>query len=280
MILLRSIIDISNWTQDWSKQVTGTRTKVWVKGQDSYGYSLFKIPKSSANENWAELVSSELGKIIGLRTMNVHLAVNNKQKGVLLENIKPQNAIMEDGGELIKGIYEEFDPADLKGYTIETIMKSVEKYHLQANIIAMCLFDGLIANQDRHCENWAVLRFTHDKAELAPLYDNGASLGFNSNEDQLKKLLLDKVMFEAFTNRSKSLIEVNGRRKPRMRVLLSYLKETYNQLYVKEIERFANIEYNDVIKIVNQIPSSWMNEVQKEWVCKLINYRSNWLKDI
>lgn len=50
------------------------------------------------------------------------------------------------------------------------------------------LFDTLIGNTDRHSENWGFLVETaHDARQfsLAPLYDNGTSLGYGTNEAKL-----------------------------------------------------------------------------------------------
>ncbi|TSB47691.1 HipA domain-containing protein [Alkalicoccobacillus porphyridii] len=277
---MHSVVDISNWEEDWIKQVSGTREKVWVKEPNNNGSLLFKIPKSTSNENWAELVSSEIGKMLGLDIMNVRLAINNGQKGVLLDNIQPARAIMEDGGELIKGVIEEFDPLSLDHYTIENIINSVEKFNIIHEVISMCLFDALIANQDRHCENWAVIRDEDNKVVFAPLYDNGAALGFNSNKETMKEMLRDSNRFQAFTNRSKTLIEVNGKRKPKMSMLLSYLKDMYHHKYTKELKRFCGIKRGDLVNIVNEVPDDWMSHIEKDWVCSLISYRSQWLQTI
>lgn len=41
------------------------------------------------------------------------------------------------------------------------------------------ILDALVANRDRHEENWAVLRDLGGRVTLAPSYDHGNSLGFN-----------------------------------------------------------------------------------------------------
>ncbi|MFH8250522.1 hypothetical protein ACH3VR_09185 [Microbacterium sp. B2969] len=47
--------------------------------------------------------------------------------------------------------------------------------------VGYLLFDALIANQDRHEQNWAVLtpQLTDQPERLAPSYDHASSLGFN-----------------------------------------------------------------------------------------------------
>lgn len=41
------------------------------------------------------------------------------------------------------------------------------------------VMDALVANRDRHEENWGVLRDPDGLVTLAPSYDHGNSLGFN-----------------------------------------------------------------------------------------------------
>jgi hypothetical protein len=46
------------------------------------------------------------------------------------------------------------------------------------------VLDALVANRDRHEENWGVLRSPDDRVTLAPSFDHGNSLGFNLEDDR------------------------------------------------------------------------------------------------
>ncbi|MGK2874260.1 MAG: hypothetical protein ACSLEW_01300 [Nocardioides sp.] len=46
------------------------------------------------------------------------------------------------------------------------------------------VLDALVANRDRHEENWGVLRDPAGRVTLAPSYDHGNSLGFNLQDDR------------------------------------------------------------------------------------------------
>lgn len=56
----------------------------------------------------------------------------------------------------------------------------------------ICL-DALVANRDRHEQNWAVLepRLTGGDLELAPSFDHGSALGYNLTSEQRQRLLAD-----------------------------------------------------------------------------------------
>jgi hypothetical protein len=52
------------------------------------------------------------------------------------------------------------------------------------------VFDSLIGNTDRHPENWGLLRYLENgnsRMAMAPLYDNGTSLGYNVQEAALAR---------------------------------------------------------------------------------------------
>ena len=59
-------------------------------------------------------------------------------------------------------------------------------------------FDALIANTDRHTENWGFLvrrTLSGDTSyEIAPLYDNGTSLGFQFPDNQLEQRITEQAL--------------------------------------------------------------------------------------
>ncbi|UOR10259.1 HipA domain-containing protein [Halobacillus amylolyticus] len=272
-----NITDISNWTNDYSLQVSGTREKYWLKPEtDDANRYLFKVPKVSNGEIWAEKVSSELGKMLHLKMMNVEFAEQNGRKGVILENFISKTEGMADGGEILSTILDEFNPWSLDQYSIENIMISLQPFGFEKDFVSLCVFDCLIANQDRHCENWAVV-LSDGTPVFSPIFDNGASLGFNVGSRKLEDLMKDERMFKGFTNRSKTLIEVEQKKKPKVLKLLNYLKEQYPCYTKDEIRRIGSLDLSKLSNILNKVPLAIMSVLEKEWVLKLIHYRKQWM---
>ncbi|WP_285754153.1 hypothetical protein [Parageobacillus sp. G301] len=87
----------------------------------------------------------------------------------------------------------------------------------------------------------------------------------------------DQRMFEAFTNRSFSLIGLPNTKKPKYRQLLGYIYELYPQEVKEILERINEINKEKILDVLNQIPDEAMCIVQKEWVLKLLQYRKEWL---
>lgn len=58
------------------------------------------------------------------------------------------------------------------------------------------MFDALIANVDRHPDNWGFLFSFQEvpQIKMAPLYDNGTSLGYGITDDQLETKNVDDLL--------------------------------------------------------------------------------------
>jgi hypothetical protein len=67
------------------------------------------------------------------------------------------------------------------------------------------LLDAWVANQDRHDQNWAVLRkvTTPEPLRLAPSYDHASSIGFNLT-DAKRRSLLDSSGVPHFAERGRA----------------------------------------------------------------------------
>lgn len=274
------IIDVSEWKQDRDLQVSGTREKHWVKKNTTS--HLLKLYKYSKSEIWAEKITSEIGKAMNLKMMDVDFALYQKDIAVILKNFISVGETMSDGGEILASMINNFNPETLEDYSIENIINTFEEYFLlndidfASNFIPMCVFDVLIANQDRHCENWAIIQ-KDNGISFAPIYDNGASLGFNSTEKQITEMLTYPDKLNTFNNRSKTIIEVRKKKKPKSLILLEFLNQHFPETFEIEMNRVSSLKVTQVKHILTQIPAQIMNKTEKEWVLALIVSRQNWL---
>ena len=83
---------------------------------------------------------------------------------------------------------------------------------------SMAIFDIVIGNTDRHHENWGILK-SKEGSKLAPVYDNGVSLGFREKEsdidscekrDQVIKRLWKgyRYKYKAGPNKNKKVVDI------------------------------------------------------------------------
>ncbi|MDM5309696.1 HipA domain-containing protein [Peribacillus frigoritolerans] len=271
------IMDISDWKIDETVIASGTREKFWLINPDNNKRYLFKLPKEGTGEIWAEKVASEVGKMLKLETMDVTIAQYKGRNGLLLTNfINYGEEEFFDGGDLLKVVLEEFDPNNLQGYNIENIMTCLKQYNLEFQMVRVIMFDALIANQDRHCENWGVI-LKDGKVRFSPIFDNGASLGYNNSEERLNLMFGNTKMFEAFTNKGKSIIGLSDKKKPKIKLFLPHLQQMYPQIIDEEIMRLNYLQEDGIKHILEGIPFDIMSKTEKKWVEKILLYRKSWI---
>ncbi|PEE43828.1 toxin HipA [Priestia megaterium] len=271
------ISDISHWERDDRLNASGTREKFWLINPENEERYMFKLPKEGTGEIWAEKVASEIGKVLKLEMMDVAIAKYEDRQGLLLTNfVKYGEEEHFDGGDLLKTIIDGFDPNDLTDYTLENILRCLVPLNLEKEIVKVIIFDALIGNQDRHCENWGVIQKGGD-IRLTPIYDNGASLGFSNKEERVEMMLKDANMFGAFTNRGKSIIGIPSKKKPKIKALLHEIYALFPGVVSEEIERLDYLQTEEIKHILEIIPLDIMSETYKIWVERLLIYRKEWI---
>ena len=208
--------------------------------------------------------------------MNVQFAKNNDTYGVIMENFVPKGHELLDGGNLLLKTIPDFKVDCLDYYTIENVMNEISKFEMDKSFIELCVFDFLIASTDRHCENWGVIQNMGEYC-FAPLFDNGDALGFNVTDEKLIIYKNNQMAFEAFTNRAKTLFEIDGKKRSKVKDLLNYLYNLNEEIMTEVIADFKFLNYNDVLSIISKVPEELMSQEQKSWVERLIKYRHDWL---
>jgi HipA-like C-terminal domain len=199
----KSIVDVSTWRLA-GVEPTGRDPKFWLVDPEDSWLWMFK-PVASAEiklsgEDWAEVIAAEVADLMGVPHPTARLAVRGEETGCIVRKFMAQGWELQHGSSLLSEVVADFDPEhrDRSGHTLENIERVLRPLsppphaeipqHMSAfGVFAGYLvFDALIANQDRHCNNWGVLRPPPDCGPdtLAPSYDHGSSLGFNVRESE------------------------------------------------------------------------------------------------
>lgn len=195
----------------------GATAKNWLveagkNPTDSQARWLFKPVHTHANGSrqagdWTEVVASLIAARLQIPSAESRLAVRDGQDGVLVRNVRPDGYEMHSGtlALLDRGVTlkrEDRDGPATTGHTVANIMLALEGLGpppLAASwdgCTAGDLFggylvlDALIANGDRHEENWSILRGAAPSADaLAPSYDMENSLGFQLRDIERERHL-------------------------------------------------------------------------------------------
>lgn len=272
------MIDTSLWTRDIKSQASGTRTKFWLlePGSDTKNATkyLFKIPTEGTGGHWAEFVASKIGAELGFHTAEVALAKNDEVVGTISKNFRARTEELYEGGDLFLAHFEDFDRHSLTYYELPHIIELLAAYDLEREFVALPVFDALIANNDRHCDNLGGLSGPNG-IRLAPIYDNGSSLGFNEVAERKQKMLTDDKMLAGFCNRGKPSIGLPGRKRPKHLELLSFLHSYLPKELEAAVMRLNNLNEGMIVTIVQDILI--MNDLDKEWIIRLLMYRKEWI---
>ncbi len=163
---------------------------------------------------WMEIAAYRIGCVIGVDVPPSHAAIDIEGvPGSLTEwmfdaNANNQGLIL--AGEFMLRKDPKYDRT--KGTTaghchhLDIVLPVVRFGKGNTRFIKMLVFDTLIANTDRHHDNWGLLWsiLTSDSvpavqglhSSLAPAFDNGTSLGHERLEEKLPSILADREWFK------------------------------------------------------------------------------------
>ena len=224
-IEFRRIVNVSYWDQT-TRRDTGSREKYTFIEPGSRKLHVFKRPKREREHQvWSELIASYIaGDLLGWDVQVTRIARQGEHHGNLLEYFygaemlgqpgqpgaspEPSRAaeFLIEGHDICRMVDHEYDRErgfqhtlgllrDVAAYLDENPGKvsGNDFWEYWARAIA---FDNLISNTDRHAENWGIVgdktRSENYCVRMAPLYDNGSSLGCGIDNKGLIKAFDDR----------------------------------------------------------------------------------------
>lgn len=265
----------------------GSKPKFWCRDENGRTY-LFKESRPNTGEHWAEKVACELCQLLGIPHANYELALVQEKKGVICPNFVPKGGDLIHGNELLLARDKEYPKNRfyrVKEHTLDLVIRTIDLTQAQPPVgwkdtdlikrgtdvfVGYLMLDAWIANQDRHHENWGLIRL--DKSvHLAPSYDHASSLGRNESDDNRMHILQNK-----------------GRDK--RRIIESYVEKALSAFYTSEstkrlttidaferaakrnpaagkfwLNRLSEISEDDVLAIFRMIPKSEISDLAIEF---------------
>lgn len=196
-----------------SAEQLGTKFKFWYRDKEQQ-LILFKEGRPGTGDNWAEKIASELASTIGMPHVKYHLASYENKLGVICNALIQPGEVMVHGNELLTTYSTDYGENCEKAYqrrehTASRVLgffrassalvgapvgfeQSIRLSSALDVFIGYLMFDAWIANQDRHDENWALVRVRDGNSYLAPSYDHGSSMGRNETDDNRAIMLTTK----------------------------------------------------------------------------------------
>ncbi|NJP37973.1 hypothetical protein [Alkalicoccus luteus] len=143
----------------------------------------------------------------------------------------------------------------------------------------MNLFDILIGNQDRHGHNWQILHI-EGRRVFAPLYDNGASLGWQLSEVEVESLIADEVRMNTFFKKTQVKMGMDNKETPRIKAkqVLVYICAHYKKEANTFFERLSQFDMEEYRRFLEGFPL--ITPERKQFLHKLIEFRKAKMEEI
>jgi len=284
---------------EFSEQM-GTKFKFWFH-DDTLGLTLFKEGRPGTGENWAEKIACDLAELLGLPHAIYQLAEWRGRQGIISPTFVPRYARLIHGNELVGGriIVGNDDGDKIRYYHERTHTASRVFQFLRQSVdfvmppdkfikfegistaldvfVGYLLFDAWIANQDRHSENWGVIKLA-ELFFLAPTYDHGSSLGRQETDIRRSRMMTTRdkgASLDAYVLKARSAMypSVAGDEKPKALLgmeLFTQVAKTAPGAARAWIERLRALELDKIRTIINRIPDVYMSEISREFTYRLL----------
>ena len=211
-LIQTAVFDVADWEVDAEFGVfpQGARAKdaVFAPNQPTDSVItpgkryLFKRSKRSyPDQFWGEVVAYRVGCLLGVQVPPAFAAWNSRTGhcAALIEWFyNDNNEAFVMAGDFLQKIHKDFDRKHGTQHNFLDNMRLLRTFAISKLLdpgwrqwwIDALLFDALIGNTDRHQDNWGFI-FSRTEQEapcrLAPLFDNGTSLGHERFTDRVNR---------------------------------------------------------------------------------------------
>ncbi|MEJ2693431.1 MAG: phosphatidylinositol kinase [Candidatus Thiodiazotropha sp.] len=275
---------------DFPEQL-GTKEKYWFRIENQR--CLFKIGRPDTGENWAEKIASELADLLGLPHAHYDLAVWKGRKGVLSPLVVPETGRLIMGNELLAVIHSGYPTLDVRHVRDHTLTrihallkndvighppgwkspsdKISSAYDL---FLGYLLLDTWIANQDRHHENWGLIR-DQGQIYLAPSYDHAASMGQNETDAVRKDRLTTRDrgrQISSYVTKARSAIYDSKTSKKALLTLELFRKAAEKSPNAAKIwlDQLKQVSEKAVQSLFEQLPDGEITPLAKLFATKML----------
>lgn len=234
------VIDVSEWEVD-SYEPSGRGEHPWLLSPEGTAW-LFKPCTVRANrregEDWAERIAAELASAIGLPAASIEMAVRQSIAGCISRDVKPATGWeMQEGAVALSMPDFVLEAKNHAGHNIARVASALRGIGVPPDyqlpewmdgydlFCGFLIFDAWVTNQDRHEQNWSMLRNPEGDWMLAPSYDHGSALAFNLLDTRRRTILGGNPGIEYWANRGRALRFEDGRHTSLVAYALRALRE-------------------------------------------------------
>ena len=282
-----------------SAEQLGTKFKFWYRDEGKR-LILFKEGRPGTGDNWAEKIASELATLLEMPHVEYQLASYESKTGVICNALMEPGEVLVHGNELLTTYATDYAENHEKVYlrrehTISRVLSYFRastslvgapiKFIQNAKIcsaldvfIGYVMFDAWIANQDRHDENWALVRAKDGNSYLAPSYDHGSSMGRNEVDANREIMLTTKDQgrhISKYVTRARSAFFPHAAKKTTKALLtLDVFEQAARQNPVAAAEwqeRLRAVNMAAIEAVISKVPCQLMSDETRRFTAMLLN---------
>jgi hypothetical protein len=277
----------------------GSKPKFWFtySNSDNKGLFLFKADNRGTGEDWAEVVSCGLCRLLGIPHVHYDIAFHEdlNLQGVICRSFIPHSGTQSLANELLLRRDPSY-PKDRPRYKAErhTIEAAVDVLRtLKPPTPDWCvalprgiesaldiftgylMLDAWIANQDRHHENWGAI-FLNNEMRLAPTFDHGAALARNITDDERQKRMKsqdDGYKISAFARKAKSAFYSKANPKQTLTTHDAWLEIAKYAPDAASIwlKKLRAVDDDMVRNVLYEVPAERMTDIGREFTVRLLH---------
>lgn len=203
------IVDVSSWPVDpeWEFVSQGVKPKHWLRAPEKTPYRfiipehryLFKYAssESEAMQVYSEAVAYQIARELDAPVPPAFLAVDYStgRFGCIIESFLDHKSEVDTRFVHAIELFQNINcPIDERVGSLRDNIRISKAYKVPYALEwwkRTIVFDALIGNTDRHSENWGLVitrqPFVEPRYDLAPIFDNGTSLGWRIDEGDLAR---------------------------------------------------------------------------------------------
>ncbi|MFT9599663.1 HipA domain-containing protein [Mesobacillus sp.] len=278
--------DVSEWFFE-SYGEKSTLSKEELSSPDGTQY-IIKYPREFKDRiNWEdvnEIVAAQIAKLLGLKTIQAEVAYRKGKRGCLmLHFVKQYDADFgEPGATLLEAELEDYKSiqnsekrSEILTVDCFTVIQNFSLFQvMKEDFVNMQVYDILIGNQDRHPYNWQLL-FKDNSPFFGPLYDNGASLGWQLSDEQLRVMNdSDAKLNKYFKNTKVKAGLIEDTQAPlKAKDILHSCNDFFPDETARVIQKLEKFNFNEYNFFIDAMPL--ISTVRKEFLKKFILFRLN-----
>jgi len=281
----------SEWERE--SEDMGSKRKFWYSSPTA-GKWLFKFPRGSSGEHWAEKAAAEVATVLGIDHAIVELATFEGRRGSTTKSFASVDAgqILIHGNQLLELEVQGYDPSKTfhqSSHTLKNIWRvfdtvlqdSENAKHRFADYL---VFDAIIGNTDRHHENWGILFHVAENkvsVDLAPTYDHASSLGRELSDTKRERIFANNQI-GAYVERARGAIywSESDSRSISPLELVRRSVDAYPEWFGPVLQRINKLDKESILNVSKQIPDEWISALGRNFMARQLDYSINKLQEL